>query len=106
MIDIDWEVVGYRILVEPEVIDDKFEGSDFVKVDQTIDSDKRNTNTGTVLQVGPDAYKPGDCKGPWCEAGDFVLYIRGGGKEFLTEAGKELVIINEEDILLKKRGKR
>ncbi len=99
-------VCGYRILVEPEIIEEKFESSlDLVKVDETKDHEKRNTQKGLVVQVGPDAYKPGDCKGPWCKAGDTVLMTRGSGLEFLEDSGRELLIVNEEDILAVLGGK-
>lgn len=95
------KVCGYRIIIEPENIEEKFESSlDLVKVDETKDHEKRNIQKGKVLQVGQDAYKPSDCKGPWCKEGDIVLFTRGGGREFFTEDGKELIVVNEEDILV------
>ncbi len=95
------KVCGFRILIEPEVIEEKFESTlDLVKIDETKDHEKRNTQKGLVLQVGPDAYKPEECKGPWCKEGDIVLFTRGSGREFLEEDGKELIIVNEEDILI------
>lgn len=102
----DMQVCGYRILIEPETIGDKYESTlDLVKSEDTKDHEKRNTQKGLVVQVGPDAYDRDNFKGPWCKVGDTVMYTRGSGREFLEDGGRELAIVNEEDILIVLGGK-
>ena len=95
-------VTGYRILVDPEEIKDKWDSSvlDLVKAETTVDTEKRNTVIGKVLQVGADCYKEPDCVKPWCKVGDMVLINRGAGSQYYDKDDNEklYLIVNEEDI--------
>ena len=95
------QVKGYRILIDPDPIQEKFEGTtlDLVKVGSTIDKEKRNMQSGLVLQVGADCYKNNTCKDPWCKKGDTILFKRGGGVNWYDSEDKLYIILNEEDVL-------
>lgn len=95
------KIQGYRILVDPQEIKEKFEGTslDIVKVEVTKDHEKRNIQEGVVLQVGEDCYRDDACKKPWCKVGDTVLFKRGASVNWYDENEKLYVILNEEDIL-------
>ncbi len=95
------KVAGYRILLEPDVIEDTLtHGSlTLVKHEITKESDLRNTNKAKVLQVGPDAYKSGEVQAPWCKEGDTVLINPQSGYQYHVSNDKCLLIVNEEDIL-------
>lgn len=94
-------IQGYRILLKPEEIDDKIKYGDLelVKHEVTKDSDKRNVQKGEVLQVGPDCYKDGDVKAPWCKPGDTVIINPHSGHNFYDDEDNWFIIVNEEDIL-------
>lgn len=94
-------IQGYRILVDPQEINEKYEGTtlDLVKVGETTDHEKRNMQEGVVLQVGADCYKDDACKKPWCKEGDTILFKRGAAVNWYDENEKLYVILNEEDIL-------
>ena len=93
------KITGYRVLLDPGEIDEKFESTlDLVKPEDTKDHEKRNIQSGEVLQVGPDAYNNSECVAPWCKPGDKVLFIRGSATLF-DYNGKDLLIINDSDIL-------
>lgn len=94
------QIVGYRILLKPEKIVEKFESSviDLVKPEVTKEDELRNVRKGEVLQVGAECYKEHENKGPWCKVGDTVLINPMSG--FNHQEGEEMyLIVNEEDIL-------
>lgn len=96
------KVAGYRVLVDPAEIKEKWKSDvlDIVKVDETVDTEKRNTVIGKVLQVGADCYKKDACTEPWCKVGDMVLVNRGAGSQYYDKDDNEklYLIVNEEDI--------
>lgn len=96
-------IKGYRILIDPDPIKEKYEGTtlDLVKVETTLDGEKRNMQSGKVLQTGLDSYKKPDCLEKWCIPGDMVLFKRGAGQNYYDadDNDKLYIILNEEDVL-------
>ena len=61
------------------------------------------TTTGTVVSIGPNAWKafdPGPDWAPWAEVGDRVMYAKYGGKVVKDpDTNEEFVVLNDEDII-------
>ena len=64
-----------------------------------VDLDKRTPSTGLVLAAGPGRYENGVTVPPPVQAGDRVVYSHYGGEELQTSGGKEVLLLNEYDIL-------
>jgi co-chaperonin GroES (HSP10) len=61
--------------------------------------EKAATDVGTVVSIGPNAWRPEGLGGgiPWCDVGDKVRYAKHAGK-IVNDGEKEYFIINDEDI--------
>jgi co-chaperonin GroES (HSP10) len=93
-------VKGYRILLKPEEIQEKFKSTlDLVKPESTKEGEYRNIQKGEVLQIGADCYKSNEVSQPWCKVGDKVIINRGSGHNFYDDKDNWFIIVNEEDIL-------
>jgi len=102
---------GHRVLVRPKKVEEKV-GS-IILVDETKEKDRRAEITGTVVQVGFQAFKSHAVNAVdesvrgvrWVEVGDEVVFSRYAGVD-LPEAKRKkidptadrLVILNDEDI--------
>jgi len=90
---------GYRILCAIPEVDKEYEGTGFLKADETIRNEETLTTVLFVIDMGPDCYK--DEKrfpsGPWCKPGDFIL-IRPHAGSRLVIHGREFRIINDDTV--------
>ena len=73
------------------------------KTDKQADREDAGTNWGTVLDVGPEAFKrmrDDRDNEDWAKVGDIVCFRRyeGAKIEFPTGSGEYVVFINDEDI--------
>jgi co-chaperonin GroES (HSP10) len=90
---------GWRILVLPYRGKGKSDGGIIIP-EAVRDDTQIQTVVGYVFKTGPLAYKdkekfPG---GPWCAAGDWVIFARYAGSRFRIEGG-EVRILNDDEIL-------
>lgn len=95
-------VCGHRVLVRPDPIEDKTDwGFEVYTNDRTKKLEQNAQIWGTVVQVGPTAYKDAGLGGnPWCLVGDRVAYAKYGGKMLLDEeSGIEYIVLNDEDVV-------
>jgi chaperonin GroES len=90
---------GYRILILPRGRAPVTDGG-IQLVQETVDRDSISSVVGYVVAVGPDAYKDLNKfpEGPWCKAGEWVLFGRYAGARFKIDGG-ELRILNDDEIL-------
>lgn len=98
--------VGHRILVKPlklAEIDPVVARAKNIGIELMDQSERQRHITidkGTVLAVGPEAFKAfGDTK--WCKAGDLIAYPKNAGK-FIYLDGQEqdpYLVINDEDVV-------
>ena len=108
------EIVGHRILVKPDPIEEQIEVPGVLKdakfeVVKPVDLAKREeagTQIGTVVQVGPTAFRAFDGADPnwqpWCKAGDRIIFARYSGKVVEDPDTKEkFFVINDEDVQVK-----
>jgi chaperonin GroES len=91
------KVVGHRVLVKPSSVE-KTTASGIIIADTTHEKNQRDQQKGTVIQIGPNAWKAFDGGEPWCDVGDLVLFSRYGGK-IVKDGNEEFRILEDEDIV-------
>ena len=89
---------GWRIMVLPYRGRKQTSGG-IELTEETLGRQQLGTVLGYVLKVGKLAYR-GErfFTGPWCEAGDWVLFGRYAGSRFQIEGG-EIKILNDDEII-------
>lgn len=110
------EVLGHRVLVKPDAVKEQREldvpaslKEKGFQVHMDTDMEKREaagTQIGTVIQVGPTAWRAYDGNDPkwtpWCKPGDRVIFARYAGKWVEDPETKEkFFVINDEDVQVK-----
>lgn len=94
------EVVGHRVLVEPFEVETKTESGIQLVVNE--DREFAGQEYGTIVAIGPDAWKDFSDGTPWAMVGDQIIYSRYGGKIVKHPDGeKKFVVLNDEDVLAK-----
>jgi len=90
---------GWRILVLPFKMGEKTKGGIFMGQD-TLEKQQVASQCGNVLAMGPDCYRDKDryTQGPWCKAGDWVMFARYAGSRIKIEGG-EVRLLNDDEIL-------
>ena len=91
--------VGYRLLVRPYSGPKKTKGG-IIFTDTASETIQMTTVVGLVVAMGDLCYQDNDKfpKGPWCEAGQFVIYGRYAGSRFRTKYGEHR-ILNDDEII-------
>jgi co-chaperonin GroES (HSP10) len=105
------QVQGHRILIKPDTVKDQIEIPQALKdskfeVVKPVELEKREeagTEIGTVVSVGPTAFRAFDGQDPnwrpWCKPGDRVIFTRYSGKRVEDPVTKEkFFVVNDEDI--------
>lgn len=90
---------GWRLLVMPYRGKGVTEGG-IVLIEKTQELNQITSVCAYVLKVGPLAYRD-ERKfptGPWCEAGQWVLFPRYAGSRFRIDGG-EVRIINDDEVI-------
>ena len=93
---------GHRVLVKPREVMTKTASGIMLAVDEKLE--KATTTIGTIVDVGPDAWKTmyinGDSSGPWAKVGDENWFPKYGGKWVTDEDTQiEYLVINDDDVL-------
>ena len=90
---------GWRLLILPYKGKGKTEGGIYLP-DQVVEENTVSTQVGYVLKVGDLAFKDKEKfpSGPWCEAGNWVMFARYAGSRFKIDGG-EVRILNDDEIL-------
>lgn len=99
----DWEAqlpkpVGYRVLVALPEVEETYD-SGIVKPESVKHREYIMSIMGIVLDMGESAYKDKERypEGPWCKAGDYVLFRMNTGTRFKV-GGKEFRLMNDDSI--------
>lgn len=87
--------VGYRVLVEPDKVEEKTKGGLFLP-QTTQDREQQAAIKGTVVAVGEHAWK--EDGEPWAKVGDRIIFAKYGGFE-VEDDGKAYRLLNDEDIV-------
>ncbi len=109
-------IKGHRVLIKVEKleeVDSVYRGAKRAGIVFAEDHDEHrrnqaNLDRGTVVAVGPDAWKAffhnsnpdGGTFEPWCAVGDFIAFAKYSGKNLEDPETKEMyIVINDEDVV-------
>lgn len=97
------EPLGHRVLVKV-TLEKKTAGGLVLVHDERFA--KAAMEVGTIVGIGPNAWKAFDGGAPWAAIGDKVVFSKYGGKivEDPTDApedGAFYMVLNDEDVLCK-----
>jgi co-chaperonin GroES (HSP10) len=98
------KAVGHRLVIKPYTIeenDKRFASAKAMGIvipDQDARMHQISVDRGTVLEIGPTAFK--DFGGePWCQVGDIIGYTKNAGKFIKINETDHLLVINDEDVV-------
>ena len=98
------ELLLHTVLVKPEKVEDTDEVIKRAKAAGIqVQLDKREEKAvefGTVVQVGPTAFKDYGRGPEILKGGDYVTYAKYAGK-LIKHAGEEYLILNDQDVIAK-----
>lgn len=98
------QVVGHRLMINPDPVETVTASGIVLAKDEKLY--REATHSGTVVQIGPNAFVGFADSSPWCSVGDRIIYARHAGKfvedpeeiDEKTKKPKEYYIINDEDV--------
>lgn len=92
------KVVGDRVLIAPKDLKRKSDsGLIELAYGDTEKAHKMATQEGTIVQLGPEAYK--EYSAPWVRPGDEVIFAQYAGKFVEDPETKEsYIVINDIDV--------
>jgi len=91
---------GGHILVLPDKVKEKTDGGIYLP-QTTRDKEQAAATSGTIISIGPFAWKDLDKGEPWAEVGDRISYARYAGVAMTGSNNVDYVLINDNDILAK-----
>lgn len=94
--------VGFCVLVRPDEPKDSLKSDTIVVPDTVTDKWRIDADTGTMLAIGPLAWKgiQGSDGSPWANIGDHVVYARYGGKLMTDpETQEKYLLLQDKDII-------
>lgn len=92
--------VGYRVLIALPQVEDTYGGdTGLVKATTTKQQEHIMSIIGLVLDMGDLAYSDKERfpSGPWCKAGDYVMFRMNTGTRFKV-SGVEYRLMNDDSI--------
>lgn len=89
---------GGHVLVKPEKVEEVTKGG-IILTQTTRDSEQAAATIGTIVAIGPSAWKDLDDGTPWCKLGDKVSYAKYAGVSMKGADNESYVLINDNDIL-------
>lgn len=92
------EPKGYRLLIAIPEVSKTTQGGVYIP-DERRNAEETASLVGYVLRVGSEAYAdPARFPtGPWCKAGDFVIFRSYSGTRFKVN-GQEFRLINDDTV--------
>lgn len=92
------EPKGYKLLIAIPELEGKTEGGVYMP-DSLTKMEETASIIGYVISVGDEAYSDKERfpNGPWCKAGDFIIFRSYSGTRFKV-TGKEFRIINDDTV--------
>jgi len=102
------EVLGHRVLCKPAAELEEVTESGLVIAKEAVKRENMATQKGTVIQIGPLAFRTWDPDNqrfvgdPWVDIGDIVYWPKYAGKIFDDpETGDPVYILNDEDVYMR-----
>jgi co-chaperonin GroES (HSP10) len=98
---------GHRVLVEQvdfQEQDEVYKSATAVGIVLVHDKNVRNqesVDVGTIVLVGPNAWKGFDGGEPWAQIGDTIVFARHAGKRVDDPAAKDrhFLVLNDDDVV-------
>lgn len=88
---------GFRVLLKPDPLTKQTKSGIFIATpDDRLY--REATTIGTVLDIGPTAWKAYDDGQPWANIGDRVYFSKYAGKRIDDGTEEGVFIVNDEDI--------
>ena len=96
-----WRPAGYMVLVRPDSDTARSVSKGGIVIATEGNRSLAMEDVGTIVAVGPTAWKAYDNGEPWAQVGDRISYARAGGK-IVKQPGSEekLVLIADGDVRL------
>ena len=91
---------GGHLLVLPEKVEEKTKGGIYLPK-TTQEKEQQAATVGTLVAVGPTAWKDLDDGSAWAEVGNKISYSRYAGVTMLGNDNESYVLINDNDVLAK-----
>ena len=91
---------GHFVLIEPDTAEETTTSGIVISLDTR--REQAATTTGTIVDIGPNAWKAFDDGCPWAEVGDHVAYAKFVSKEIEDpETGIKYFLMSDENIFAK-----
>lgn len=87
---------GHRVLVKPDPVEEVSQGGIIIQHENKSRVEQAQV-TGTIVKVGPQAWKDFSDGTAWAQEGDRVLFAKFGGYEIKVH-GEMHRVMNDEDI--------
>lgn len=87
---------GHRVLVKPDPVEEKSEGGIIIQHSNKNRVEEAQV-TGTLIKVGPQAWKDFSNGDAWAKEGDRVLFAKFGGYSIEIKGDLHRVM-NDEDV--------
>lgn len=95
------EPAGHKILIKPKPVEEKTKSG--IILAREIERYQEATTEGTVVAIGPTAYKKVDDGTPWCKVGDKISYGKYAGARLTIEnqdgVEEDFVVIHDVDVV-------
>lgn len=98
------KVPGHRVMIKPQELKKETESGIILEFGENEKLEKAGMTRGTVVQIGPDAWKTMYISGyqpeAWAKVGDEIIHAKWVGFNVVDEdTGTEYRIINDEDVI-------
>lgn len=99
------KVPGHRVLVKPQELKKKTDSGIIIEYGENEKLEKAGMSRGTVVQIGPDAWKSMYINNyqpvPWCKVGDEIVHAKYVGFEVTDPDTDEVFrVIQDEDVVI------
>lgn len=92
--------MGFCVLVKPDPPKEALKSSMIHIPDTVTDKFRIEVQVGTIVGVGPKAWKDLADGEPWAKEGDHVIYAKYGGKILEDpDTQEKLVLLQDKDII-------
>lgn len=89
---------GGHLLVLPKKVEEVTAGGIILPKD-IQDKEQQAATEGTLIAIGPSAWRDLDDGKPWANIGDKISYSRYAGVAMDGSDGEQYVLINDNDVL-------
>lgn len=92
---------AFHVIVRPDPVEKESVGGIILYATDADAKKERAAGVyGTLVAVGPTAWKGFDSGEPWAKVGDRVMFAKYSGKTFKDDStDDDFVLLNDEDIL-------